>query len=143
MTGVQTCALPISYYSVTNQSANNIRASRDYRRRGIVNASLVDYFSGDGNITDDQTFGYGSSLDPFGTAYVNEMVDDIKALDYLSVYVVGFASDAEDLQSVLDMANRFGVTPRYATSTVELEDVFDNIQQEISTDIWYLQGPEY
>lgn len=104
------------------------------------------YITDDGDIDEDrQVYGNGSSLDKWGTVYVNTIGNMIQENNFAKVFVIGFSSKDSDLASVNDIANACGAPPQRvfrAGSPEELNKVFSTIRQEIINDLWHLMGPK-
>lgn len=91
-----------------------------------------------------QIVGNGSSLDPYGTAYVNQMGTLLRTGSFAKAYVIGFSSINSELNSVNDIATACGAPSSrvYRVGTADdLNVVFEEIRQDIVNDLWYLQGP--
>jgi hypothetical protein len=93
-------------------------------------------------------FGNGSSLDPYGTAYVDlvgDMVKDYKdgTNEEIKVYVIGFSAVPADYGSLEDIALATTDDTVYyeAGSSEALEEIFSAIQRDISDALWHIGGP--
>ncbi len=94
--------------------------------------------------------GYGSSLDPWGTDYVDEIgdyVDDYGDISYpekeeIKVYVIGFSAIEADYGSLQDIATATGADTFYeAGDSAALEAIFSAIQKDINDSLWHVGGP--
>lgn len=121
----------------------------------VESRSNRNFITGDGNVNEGfldtypdayngQIEGNGNHLDAYGTAYVNTIGSMLKAGNFAKVYVIGFSSRIEDLDSVNDIATACGAPSTRvfeANSSDALSNIFTTIRQEIVNDLWYLQGP--
>ncbi len=109
------------------------------------------YMTTNGNVLNDdeyarggQIIGDGSTLDPYGTAYVDQIGTLLSGSDYAKVYVIGFSARRSDLDSVNDIADACNAPPARvfnAADADELGTILTNIREDIINDIWHLQGP--
>lgn len=127
-----------------------------YRFNGI---KKDDFVTGDNNIsnskannneyyTNGRYAGNGSSLDPWGTEYVNLIGDMVKKYkegtnETIKTYIIGFSSRAGDHGSLSDiaLATTGEATFYTAGDSKALEDIFRAIQKEISDALWHIGGP--
>ncbi len=94
--------------------------------------------------------GYGNSLDPWGTEYVELVGDMVKQygaspsddLSPVKVYVIGFSSVSADYGSLQNIATATGADTYYqAGSSEALEAIFTAIQKDINDSLWHIGGP--
>ena len=92
--------------------------------------------------------GNGSSLDPYGTAYVDLVGDMVKSYkegtnEEIKVYVIGFSAVPNDYGSLEDIAQATTDDTVYyeAGSSEALEEIFSAIQRDISDALWHIGGP--
>ncbi|MGI6571817.1 MAG: VWA domain-containing protein [Caldicoprobacterales bacterium] len=88
--------------------------------------------------------GLGNELCPQGTAYVNLMGSYVVNDGKIKVFVIGFSSRSSDLASVDDIVEATGAEPKFLAGNLdELNLAFEQIQKEIISDLWYIDGPKY
>lgn len=127
-----------------------------YRFNGV---KTIDYVTGNSNIdnreasennyySDGRYAGYGNSLDPWGTEYVNligQMVRDYKkgTNEAIKAYVIGFSAKSSDHGSLRDIAvATSGEAVFYEAGDEEaLREIFLSIQRDISDALWHIGGP--
>jgi hypothetical protein len=110
------------------------------------------FYYGSSNISDYNGVyydGYGNSLDPNGTAYVdnignNYIQDSSSAIYPVKPYVIGFSGVSTELGSIADIASAVGAGSSSIfqySPTRDLGDIFDEIRQAIINDLWVVNGP--
>ena len=113
------------------------------------NNNIENREANDNNVySDGRYYGYGNSLDPRGTAYVDligEMVQNYKegTNEEIKVYVIGFSAVPADYGSLRDIALATTNDTVYyeAGSSEALEEIFKAIQRDISDALWHIGGP--
>jgi len=104
------------------------------------------YYLADGAINENyDVHGYGSSLDPYGTQYVDRVGNLIRSYaNGIKTYVIGFSAKYNDLGSIQDIANAAGTDAgnvyQYASDR-DLGVIFEAIRKDILNDLWVINGP--
>jgi hypothetical protein len=113
--------------------------------RSYTGGSSTNYYYGEGRV-DGSTVRVGgtgnSAAGGYNLTYALNVAKELKKIPNLKAYVIGFVNSDTGLTSINEIAEEFGVEARYASSSFELEAVFTDIYSEISSDVWYLQGPK-
>jgi len=152
------------FYSRTDFSGRHYYRSYEHQYRRYIyeydGVKPEDYVTGDNNINnnkandnvdyrpDGRYAGNGSSLDPWGTEYVDKigsMVQEYKEgiNESIQVYVIGFSANTADHASLEDiaMATRGDDTFYEAGDSAALEEIFKAIQRDITDALWHIGGP--
>ncbi len=125
----------------------------------VVSDHNRSFYIADGNVNDSgyldrdrseynrnsQIAGNGSTLDSDGTRYVNTIGAYFKTGSFAKVYVIGFSALNRELDSVEDIAQACGAASAnvfVAGDEDALKTVFEEIEQDIVHDLWYLYGPD-
>lgn len=161
-----------AYYNTVTKKNSLVLNNKDPKNYLIV---LVDgvstfssvkgggYFTQDGYLSDltwrnwgsfsyEGVMGEGNELDYYATQYVNLMGK--KSVDnklYDAVYVIGFSSKVNELESVNDIAEALGITNpessknvfKFTDTTFTLDGVFDSIREDIVQQLWRVEGPKF
>ena len=97
------------------------------------------YFVNDGNITDSNLVGDGSS--PYGTAYEAEIGKKIKG--YATTYVIAFSNVAADRTNLDAIATACGAKSKFtAGNAADLNNALEAIRQDIVNSLWVIKGPK-